>query len=173
MILKKKEEGETNMTVNNNNKDNSKDKDIHIVTPCQEHFKLFSYLAMTIMTSAIIVGVFLVIQHLSEEDETEKSLANQESLLNATKHITKNQDLIQVVINETRRDNTKFFEILDFMVNNATLRHENATNLIDEVTSNNAEQIHKINKKLDKIIRQLNMPSSSYTNNFTNSSSSP
>jgi hypothetical protein len=45
------------------------------------HFRLFSYLSMMIITVAIIIGLFIIMQHLSEEEETAKSIANQETLL--------------------------------------------------------------------------------------------
>ena len=86
---------------------------------CQEHFRLFSYLSMAILTIAILVGLFLMIQHLSEEQINEKAIANQESviknqelLLKLNQNQSDNIVLSSILINETRRDNAKFFAIL-------------------------------------------------------------
>ena len=86
---------------------------------CQEHFRLFSYLSMAILTIAILVGLFLMIQHLSEEAINEQTLANQESviknqelLLKLNQNQSDNIVLSSILINETRRDNAKFFAIL-------------------------------------------------------------
>jgi saccharopine dehydrogenase-like NADP-dependent oxidoreductase len=54
---------------------------------CEEHFRLFSYLAMTIVSIAIVIGAFIILQHLNEEEETNKSLANQETLIENQNYI--------------------------------------------------------------------------------------
>ena len=86
---------------------------------CQEHFRLFSYLAMAILTIAIFVGLFLMVQHLEEEAISEKTIANQESVIKNQKLLlTLNQNqsdnivLSSILVNETRRDNAEFFAIL-------------------------------------------------------------
>ena len=93
---------------------------------CQEHFRLFSYLAMAILTIAILVGLFIIIQHLQEEASNEKTLAaqesvikNQELLLALNQNQSRslglavfNQENILELINITNRDNAEFFTIL-------------------------------------------------------------
>lgn len=59
--------------------------------PYTEHFRLFSYMSMAILSIAIIVGLFLILQHLTEEEQTQNAIANQNTLLenqNYLKNIT-------------------------------------------------------------------------------------
>lgn len=125
------------------------------------YFRLFSYLSMAILSAAILVGMFIIIQHLIEEEQQKDTLGRQESVLknqelllalnqNQTdsleltlynqKNIIKNQDLISVLLNETRRDNTAFFGILANMT---------------KAESDEVNEIIATNEKLDKIIEYL------------------
>lgn len=99
--------------------------------------KIVIYFIATLAIIGTIIGTYFLIslvniqnQHLGEEEAAQRSidtidnitklivknqkiiLASQEDIRN----ITKNQDLTQIVINETRRDNGEFFKILDGMI---------------------------------------------------------
>lgn len=58
-------------------------------------FKLFSYLSMTIISVAILVGLFIIFQHLNEEESAEKTIANQETLI-------QNQDLLKELLADAK-----------------------------------------------------------------------
>ena len=45
------------------------------------YFRLFSYLAVTVLSMSVIVGLFLIIQHIADEDNSKTFIANQETLL--------------------------------------------------------------------------------------------
>ena len=45
------------------------------------HFRLFSYLAVTVLSISIILGLFLVFQHLGEEAKEKRNIATQQTLL--------------------------------------------------------------------------------------------
>lgn len=62
---------------NNNNNNKKEDKE----DSCFHSFRLFSYLSMTILTIAILVGMYVIFQHIEEEKTTEKTVANQETLM--------------------------------------------------------------------------------------------
>jgi hypothetical protein len=99
--------------------------------------KIVIYFVATIAIVGVLVGTYFLIslvnlqnQHVIEEEAAQQSvlaidnitklivknqgiiLASQDEIRN----ITKNQDLTQIVINETRRDNAAFFQILDGMI---------------------------------------------------------
>lgn len=83
---------------------------------CQEHFKLFSYFAMAIVTIAIMVGLFIILQHISEESKVETTLANQETLL-------ENQEYLRNITTELRTHEFKEMIVLkersDISANNS------------------------------------------------------
>ncbi len=56
-------------------------------------FRLFSYLAMAIMSIAIMVGLFLIFQHIEEDTISSKTMANQDTLL-------ENQQILKKIIEE-------------------------------------------------------------------------
>lgn len=105
------------MSNNNNNKQ------------CQEHFKLFSYFAMAIVTIAIMVGLFIILQHISEEEKTETTIANQETLL-------ENQQYLKNITTELR---THEFEEMHVLKERS------------DISTNNS-------KKLDQILELLGRP---------------
>lgn len=119
--------------------DNKKDKEVTRLDTAYG-FKLFSYLAMSILTIAILVGLFLILQHMREEDSNAKTIANQETLI-------QNQMLLKQLLSEA-----KTHEIREetFLGNNTK------TNI--KISSSNSEKLDKALVKLDKIIRQLHIP---------------
>ena len=67
------------------------------------HFRLFSYLAMSIITIAILVGVYIIIQHDQEEEAANKSIDNQKSIM-------ENQQLLIDVIQNLRNNSQQSIE---------------------------------------------------------------
>ncbi|MGZ5548938.1 MAG: hypothetical protein ACXWFZ_13420 [Nitrososphaeraceae archaeon] len=134
-------------------KDKENDKNLHI----QEHhqnFKLFSYLSVTIMTIAVIVGLYLVLQHMNTEDAEKTNLANQEDFLTNQKLIialsnnqTISQNLTKTILEKTRHDNAVFFEILS----NMTKEHDEST---DKIMTQAIEIANESNTELDQILKQ-------------------
>ena len=111
------------------------------------YFRLFSYLSMAILSASIMVGMFIIIQHLVEEQQQKDTLGRQETviknqklIIEASKNITESQKIVSTILNETRRDNTAFFGILANMA-----KAEG-----DEVL-----KIIAANDRLDKIIEYL------------------
>lgn len=74
--------------------------------PCSEHFRLFSYLSMTILSVAVIVGLFIIMQHLNEESKTETTIANQKTLL-------ENQQYLRNLTEELRAHESEELIILE------------------------------------------------------------
>lgn len=109
------------------NKDNKDKKIPEPSQPCTEHFRLFSYLSMTILSIAIFVGMFIILQHLNEESKTETTLANQNTLLenqNYLKNITEElraHELAEISVLEERKDisynnSKKLDQVLDLLL---------------------------------------------------------
>lgn len=111
------------------------------------YFRLFSYLSMAILSASIMVSMFIIIQHLVEEQQQKDTLGRQETviknqklIIEASKNITESQKIVSTILNETRRDNTAFFDILANM------------------TKAEGDEVLKIiaaNDRLDKIIEYL------------------
>ena len=143
--------------------------------PCQEHFRLFSYLLMVIVSIAVIVGVFLMLQHLTEEDTEQKALANQESVIEnqelllslnenqsyAIGSALESQNNIVELIDITNQNNTEFFQILEDLATNTTTRYDNVTKLAIDLATINKDKIDLVSKKMDKILGILNSSTTS------------
>ncbi|MGE5661482.1 MAG: hypothetical protein ACM3X1_04470 [Ignavibacteriales bacterium] len=119
------------------------------------YFRLFSYLSMAILSAAILVGMFIIIQHIIEEQQEKNSLGrqetvikNQELIIAASKNISESQKIASTILNETRRDNAAFFKILEDMTNNQTA---NFNYLAEQRMNQSVEN----GNKLDKIIEYL------------------
>ena len=120
--------------------------------------KIVIYFVATIAIIGIFIGTYFLIsiinlqnQHLFEEKAAKKSIEaidnithlivkNQRIILasqDEIRNITKNQDLIKTVINETRRDNGAFFKILDGMIQaeiDETKRIDKILNILNSST---------------------------------------
>jgi len=57
--------------------------------PCYHSFRLFSYLAVTVLSFSTIIGLFLILQHMNENDIVKRTFANQKTLLE-NQHFLKN-----------------------------------------------------------------------------------
>lgn len=95
------------------------------------HFRLFSYLSMTVLSIAILVGMFVILQHFNEEEMTKDTLANQQTLI-------QNQQLLKQLLNDA-----KGHEIRE----EAILGNTTSTNLA--TSQANSERLEKIMKYLN------------------------
>lgn len=95
------------------------------------HFRLFSYLSMTVLSIAILVGMFVILQHFNEEEITKDTLANQQTLI-------QNQQLLKQLLNDA-----KGHEIRE----EAILGNTTSTNLA--TSQANSERLEKIMKYLN------------------------
>jgi len=90
-------------------------------------FRLFAYLAVAIMSIAIIVGLFLVVQHITEDQTSQHVMENQMLIKNIT---TENNKLIASInkhemeevnkqnthINISESNNEKLDKLLDLLL---------------------------------------------------------
>lgn len=112
----------------------SKDKKIVAPSqPCTEHFRLFSYLSMTILSIAIFVGMFIILQHLNEESKTETTIANQKTLL-------ENQNYLKNITEELRAHE---FEEMNILKGRS------------DISSNNSKKLDQV---LETLTRLLDKP---------------
>ncbi len=167
-----------------NNKDNNNNPILPPPKPSSDYhnFRLFSYLSMAIVTMAIIVGLYFVWQHVSLEERQdillqnqqlqiknqELQIQNQEIQMKSQKNILHNQDLINVLLNETRENNKGFFEILEDMTVNQTQHFEETLHQSINNTEENKLKLNQIleqgvkldaenDKKINKILESLNI----------------
>lgn len=104
-------------------------------------FRLFSYLSMAVLSIAIMVGLFLVFQHLEEEDSTARTQANQETLLENQAFLKQILEEVKNVLEENEEHEMKELKKMDFLLH---LFNTTGSN----VTKQNSH-------KLDKIIGML------------------
>lgn len=104
------------------------------IDPSYHHFRLFSYLAVTVLSISIIIGLFLVVQHLSEQDEANKFVANQNTLL-------ENQMFLKNITSELQKH--EFAELKEL---------EKRT----EISSNNSEKLDILITQLDNLTKTIN-----------------
>lgn len=94
--------------------------------PCYHSFRLFSYLAVTVLSISTMVGLFLVVQHLNEDDIVKKTFANQKTLL----------------------ENQKFLKNITEILHDHEILEMTELQKRTEISLNNS-------KKLDKILLEL------------------
>lgn len=105
----------------NNNNNNNKNND-----PCYHSFRLFAYLSVTVLSISIMVGFFLIFQHMTENDVVLKTFANQKTLI-------ENQNYLKNITNTLHEHELKEISELEKRT---------------EISLNNS-------KKLDQILKSL------------------